>query len=353
VRLRVKLRELLAAAVLAAAWVIVPSCVPEPADMVSSPGRLSLLALGDTGQSPFRFSLLNGQLWVARGLEYEDRRAPVDLMLLLGDNFYREGLLASELEERVRVNLVRPYCRFADLSGLLSARVASACTLPEEARHRVPILAVLGNHDYNAEESPRLQREAVPLYLRNWRTTQGLVETVELGAGVSLILLDSEQILEGADPAPLTRALDEAPGPWRILVTHRPIVVNPETPYARRVRKALHAASRRPQLILSGHEHNLQAWQTERPAVLHVIAGSGAQAKRIHGEGQLFAREALGFVRLDLVGDEARDERFIVSMFTTGRLAVLGGAPQLVARWSVDRSGRVRPDAGVRGDGAR
>lgn len=350
-RSRLKLWALLAAVVLAAGSVTALVYSPEPASTQPSPARLSILALGDTGESPSFPSLLDPQLRVARGLDRHDRRAPVDLLLLLGDNFYPQGLLASELEERVRDNLVRPYCRFADLSGLLSPRVASACTLPEEKRHRVPILAILGNHDHNTEESPELERKVLPLYLPNWRATQGLVETVEVAAGVSLILLDSELALEGADLAPLTRALDEAPGPWRVLVAHRPIVVKPETPHARRVRKALHAAAHPPQLFLSGHEHNLQTYQTENPAVFHVVAGSGANTRTIRGDGQLFAREALGFVRLDLVGDRDRAERFVVSMFTTGWGVLRGGAPQLAARWSVDPSGRARPEPGARRDG--
>jgi hypothetical protein len=352
-RLRLKLRALLAAAVLAAGCVAALGCSAEPPGAQPSPGRLSLLALGDTGHLPSFFSLLDTQLRVARGLDYEDRRAPVDLLLLLGDNFYPDGLLVSEVEKRVRDNLVRPYCRFADLSGLLSPRVASACTRPEEARHPVPILAVLGNHDYNTEESPELERKVVPLYLRNWRTTQGLVETVQVATGVSLILLDSELAFQGADLAPLTRALEEAPGPWRVLVAHRPIVVKPDTPYARRVRKAIHAAAHTPQLFLSGHQHNLQDYQTESPAVFHVIAGGGSSTRPIRGEGQLYAGKELGFARLDLVGDEPGDERFVVSMFTTGRAVALGGAPQLVARWSVDRRGRARPDPGVHEGGGR
>jgi hypothetical protein len=117
------------------------------------------------------------------------------------------------------------------------------------------------------------------------------------------------------------------------------------------VRKAIHAAAHAPQLFLSGHRHNLQAYQTESPAIFHVIAGGGSSTRPIRGKGYLFASKELGFARLDLVGDEPGDEHFVVSMFTTGRAVALGRAPRLVARWSVDRWGRAHPDPAVGGGG--
>ena len=64
----------------------------------------SLLLLGDTGKVHRPLApLLEGQFSVAIDLATEDRAHPVDALLLLGDNFYRNGLLESELAARVRV----------------------------------------------------------------------------------------------------------------------------------------------------------------------------------------------------------------------------------------------------------
>jgi len=99
-------------------WALTPRGVP----FFPPPARFSLLAVGDTGQPPTWLPWLAGQTAVASGLDEEDRRAPSDGLLLLGDNFYERGLKAEELVSRVRGNLVTPYCRFVQLDGSRSDR---------------------------------------------------------------------------------------------------------------------------------------------------------------------------------------------------------------------------------------
>jgi hypothetical protein len=135
---------------------------------------------------------------VGGALAAEDAAAPVDALLLLGDNFYPNGLLASELESRVRLNLVEPYAHVV-------ARGA-------------PILAVLGNHDHHVKESPRLEAEAIAPLVPGFRLLGLPVERVDFPGGVSVIFYDSTRLLREAN-APelplLTASLRDAPGPER------------------------------------------------------------------------------------------------------------------------------------------
>src|SRR5215472_2002649 len=124
------LRPLLLGALLAA---VAPACQGGEGSAPPLPGhaRASLLAVGDTGTPPqFASRLTSTQIAVARGMEAEDRRAPVHALVLLGDNFYYKGLQESELLLRVRENVVRPYCRFLALTAPRSEEVASACGTP-------------------------------------------------------------------------------------------------------------------------------------------------------------------------------------------------------------------------------
>jgi len=310
--------------------------------------RLSLLAVGDTGRSlPFR-PFAEGQRSVARGLAAEDRRAPVDALLLLGDNFYPDGLEPQTLVKQIRKNLVGPYCRFAALDGPRAAEVRDACALPPEARHPVAILAVLGNHDYNLGESPELERRTIPLFLSNWRTTEADAEVVELGEGVSLVLADASRIGMKRSAQALVEALERARGPWRILATHEPIALREDRPArpgstTEAMRRAIAAASVPVQLVLTGHRHNLQVMTPSLPKPgLHVIVGGGSSRKPLRWppfEERRFAIETTGFARVDLLGS-GDEQGLLVSLFTMPRHPIYFWAePRLVSRWWVNRAG--------------
>lgn len=320
---------------------------PAPSELPSA-RRLSLLAVGDTGRSlPFR-PFAEGQRSVARGLAAEDRRAPVDALLLLGDNFYPDGLASQTLVKQLRENLVRPYCRFAALDGPRAVEVRDACQLPAAERHPVAILAVLGNHDYNLGESPELERRMIPLFLSNWRASEGDAEVVELGEGVSLVLADAERIGRKRSARALGEALDRARGPWRILATHEPIALRQGRPArpgstTEAMREAIAGAPGPVQLVLTGHRHNLQVMTPSLPKpALHVIAGGGASRKPLRWppfEDQRFAIETTGFARVDLLGS-GDEQGLLVSLYTMPRHPIYFWVePRLVSRWWVDRAG--------------
>src|SRR4029450_5193129 len=101
-------------AVLATATLLL-ACQPTAIEHPDPPGRirLSFFALGDTGVVPTAIARsLQTQMRVAWVLEAEQRRRPADALVLLGDNFYPDGLREVELAARIRENGGGPECGF-------------------------------------------------------------------------------------------------------------------------------------------------------------------------------------------------------------------------------------------------
>ena len=352
-RRRLETRRNRVATIAAAALLFVACGPPAPVVGADEPGRirLSFFALGDTGVAPNTTGRSRQiQMRVASVLEAEQRRRPVDALVLLGDNFYPDGLLEKELEPRVRENVVRPYCVFLALDGPESERVADACEPSRRGERPVPLYAVLGNHDQNVPESPRLQREVVPRFVPSWHVPAQAVELIELAdsdlqPGVSLILYDPVVLAESGDDAALERALRSARGPWRILIGHYPIHEQHPGPW---IMKTLEGIDVPVHLHLAGHEHNLQIGvPAPRSPFLQVVVGSGGSVRQLKHSllGGRFALVQPGFSRIDLVGD-GDAARLVVSLVAlpVSHLA-FWIEPRVVSRWSVGLNGDVREES--------
>lgn len=340
--------------VAAAALAFALACSPAPP---RGEIRASLLLLGDAGADPGNSRHLAQLRDVARAVAAEDRERPADALLLLGDNFYPRGLLEAELALRVRETLAGPWCRFVAPGAPRAAELAPACALPEAERHPIPIHAVLGNHDHASPESPRLEREAIPLFVPNWRLAAVPVEVRELAGGVSLVLVDSEHVYAGGATAPFVAALRRAAGPWRVVALHRPVLglvpSRNEDPaevaaYARRMREALAAAGVTVHGVLAGHEHSLQVLLARPPdPPLHVIAGSASNPRWLRGDDphRVVGVEAAGFARLDVVG-EGTSGRLVVTLHRVlpPPLGRLSDRRVGVARFAVDLAGNASPE---------
>ncbi|MBW2245427.1 MAG: metallophosphoesterase [Deltaproteobacteria bacterium] len=317
-----------------------------PPDAAPAPGPLSLLVLGDTGQ-PIGGPLaaLRPQHQVARALVAEDESAEVHGLVLLGDNFYPDGIEDDELKDRMRANVVAPYCRFLTFTSRGRGSLEESCGVAEAYRHPVPLYAVLGNHDYGERESPQLQKEVVPEYIKSWRMPDQ-VDVHELPGGVSLIPFQSMPLVRGKNEGQLVRALRRSKGPFRILAAHHPIADpgNGHDPkYSRRVRSAIAQAGVPVHLFLGGHEHNLQviAGDGKGDAALHVISGAGSDTRKVKPSSRkrLFGAESLGFARVDRV--EAAGEPILrVTMFTVPSTPGLGR--EVSARFEVGLDGDIR-----------
>jgi hypothetical protein len=309
------------------------------------PPEWSLLAVGDTGRTPGRLPLraFETQMRVAHALDAEDRREPVEALLLLGDLFYRprDGSRPEEIDARVRSNLLEPYCRFLALVDPLPGGDAPRC---RSGRRPVPVYAVVGNHDRRLGEPLKPHVAALPRYLANWKLADGPVEVVETGAGVSLVLYDPRALGGAGGAARLRTAVAAAAGPWRILASHYPLAArSPGVPW----RDSIAALDVPVQLHLAGHEHNLQIGVVASPRpLLQVVAGGGSEgrAPRDPIEGVRFVAERPGFARVDLVS-RPEGPRLRVSLVATGEWPErFWERPRVVARWSVGLAGDAREE---------
>ena len=305
--------------------------------------RLSLLALGDWGRRPHDGQTPVKQLRVAEALAAEDRRAPADALLFVGDNFYPHGLEKNEVETRLRANLVGPYCHFTALTQRGVETVGPACLEPEARRHPLPLLAVLGNHDHTSPESIALERDRIGDYVSNWRLVGLPVETLELPQGVSLVFYDSTALRmpSRASSLPLlTRALAQSRGPWRVLVTHHPIDGREADAG---IAGALAAAGVRAQLLVAGHIHDLRAAASETPLpAFQLVSGGGGghESSRTTLAGELFQLASTGFARIDLVGD-GPNAHLRLRLFA---VSAVDDVPQVVAAWRLGLDGAATPE---------
>jgi hypothetical protein len=308
--------------------------------------RSSFLAVGDTGAVWGGFpGFFEGQLAVGAAMHREHERDPVDALVLLGDNFYPSGLLASELRHRVLQNVVRPYCGFVEPSAELEKTAFRYCGMARESTPR--LLAIIGNHDLLTPHSLELQRREVPRLVRNWDMPLEDGPTIrELPGGLSLILLVSEWPWNEEASLELARVLREARGPWHIVVGHRP-PISGHPALSKMVADASRVSGRTVHAYLAGHVHGLAAIRGASPApLLTVIAGSGSHAKlqeepEYQIEGADVMVEALGFVRVDAVGPVASPRlRITLSKARTSAALALFGTTT-IARYEIDLEGRV------------
>lgn len=338
------------------------SAPPQPAaPPFASDVRFSMLAVGDTGRNNQPVRLFDEQVGTGIAMAAEHRARPVDALLFLGDNFYFSGLRAATVESQIRDNLVRPYCTFVELGGLLSVRVADACGLPEAERRPVPIYAILGNHDYGDPTSPARERRVIPLYVSNWHMSPVDFDVMPIAPGVSLVTAESTPYMMGGDLSAFTRTIARAPGPWRIVAIHKPPAEQLELESSQRLIAAIRAARVPVQLVLSGDEHNLEVLHTPDGLVgLHVVAGGGSDMEEVRAPAPPFGLASRGFARVDVVRPRGEDgERIYVSIFATPRFPLdyrLGRGRRVVSRWSVDVAGSAREEpldgAGAAADGS-
>ena len=220
--------------------------------------------------------------------------------------------------------------------------------MPLGERRPIPLLAVLGNHDWRAPESPDLEQDAIPRYLANWRLQKGGAFAVETAAGVSLVLFDSTHGRTPEGLRSLTAALAGTRGPWRVVLAHHPIDASAK---GQLMREAIAASGVPVHFWLAGHEHNLQLGEPGAPGPsLQVVAGAGSHATGIKYDlpGRRVFRRSLGYARLDLVaggagGARGSGDELVVSLVAVRPFPAARWQPaRLAARYAVALDGTVR-----------
>lgn len=335
--LLVVLAVALAGAAVLARGALAPADDTAPWPPLAGERAWSLLAVGDLGAEPWPIGRAHQvSQRVARALTAEDLRAPADALVLLGDNFYPDGLRREELETRVRANLAEPLCRFLPAPDVRCAVAGGSAR----------VLAVLGNHDHKTPESPALQRREIARRLPAWEMPAEAVATVALGHGVSLVLYDGKELLDAGSFAPLQEALRASPGPWRIAASHYPLTRREQDRAGRAARAVFESLDVPVHLHLAGHRHYLELAHTATPPFLQAIAGSGSNTRprKAPVDGSILQLEQPGFVRADLVAG-SDGERLVVSLVALPEGLVVGGRrPRVAARWSVGLKGDARAE---------
>ena len=309
----------------------------------------SFLAVGDFGQPPRAVSLFEARTSVADAMDESHRCRRSDGLLLLGDNFYPHGLTPENFEGRVRDTVVAPFCRFLSLAGPHGASLASSCAVDASSRNPVPIVAVMGNHDYEPPIDGRLEKQELPKWIPEWRMPRGVAEVFEMPGGISLIAIDSVRLHEGAAFDAVAEALRSSDGPWRVLLAHHPLTMGGaswERRYVDELARVINESGHIVHLMLSGHEHYLATSRTAWPVLpLQAVIGSGAEVRpashELVGEARLWLEP--GFARIDLVeGLEGTSELWIALFATPSMPAEFWVRTRPVTRLGVTIDGTVR-----------
>jgi hypothetical protein len=210
---------------------------PFPAD---DPPELHLAVAGDIGYSNARLDI------TAAGIVELDRRQPVDVLAILGDNAYPAGDPA-ELRDTV----------FTPFGPLLDSGTE--------------LVAILGNHDV-MEGHAADQVSVLGMPGRWWARSEG---------DVLLIGLDSNLADDPDQRAWLERTLASATEPWRIVMVHHPPYSAGYQGSNEDVRRAFVPLFERygVQLVLSGHDHDYQRSEVI-DGVTYVVTGGASKTRR-------------------------------------------------------------------------
>ena len=259
---RLRRLALLAAAMLATgcAWLSGESAAPPPAFSGHAPdvsrdadngGPARFFAFGDSGTGG------EGQRRVAAGLAARASKAPPDFLLLLGDNFYPDGVESID-DPQWRTAFEEPY---GD---------------PALAR---PFYAVLGNHDHHGDVQAQFDygaghpRWILPAPWYEFRVA------LPGGSTADFFALDTTQLLDETPVAEmqlqwLAGALGRSRGRWQIVFGHHPFRSSRkfDDDYRARLEPILRGFG--VDLALFGHDHYSQ-WLAPVDGVHCAIAGGG------------------------------------------------------------------------------
>ncbi|MBF0212889.1 MAG: metallophosphoesterase [Magnetococcales bacterium] len=269
-------------------WLWVWWCVPALAEVgeipLKDPHRVVFFALGDQGSGS------DHQRRVAAAMERvaaADRG--VDFVLLLGDNFYPDGV----------ASVTDPQWSSA-FESIYTGKMLD----------KTPFLAILGNHDGHANPEAQVLYGLQSLGSGRWRM-RGRQDVWEFGRGTGnqpllrLVLLDSLAPVERQ--AEFARqALSGGGTPvWRLVAAHYPLRSSGRHGSSRALLTALLPVLQAGgvEAYLCGHDHHLEV--IRRPGEpLQIISGAGGHVPYSVGErlpGSEFALQGQhGFFRVEV-----------------------------------------------------
>lgn len=282
-------------------------------------GHIALLALGDQG---------TGDSWQKRVADAMElvavKKQPLDMVLLLGDNFYMKGSLASDSREWLsRFERVYEGTHLANL----------------------PFYAILGNHDHGKFVEAELEYARKGMGSNRWRMQDryysqdfGVVDGRPL---LRVVFLNTNVDTAGLETQAnfiLKQFSEQSPQPlWRMVVGHHPLRT-----YGRHYGETAGIEAQlmpmlkrcRIDFYLSGHDHNLQVISNKGEPFLFVSGAGGGELYPITRQAPdiRFAKSTRGFMAFDLDASSAS-------------VAVHDASGALLASYAVDRRcGYGRPE---------
>ncbi len=259
---------------------------------------LQFITVGDFGTGGM------GQRAVAFGMAEKARVDPVEIVLLLGDNFYENGVES--------VHDKQFQSKFEDMYGQSSLQV--------------PFYAVLGNHDYRG--NPEAQVEYTGLSTR-WKMPARYYtfsQPVDDSTGVQFFALNTNPIAAGEAQATeqiawLKSELEKSPARWKIVFGHHPLYsggYHGEDQETRTLRAALESIiESKIDLYISGHDHDQQFIKPGNKHVYYLISGTGSQCRDVEWKDDtIYASTNLGFAWFRL----SHHELLVEFLTATGKL---------------------------------
>lgn len=243
---------------------------------------LSFLVVGDQGwdSAPARR--------VVDAMARKAAEAPIDFVLMLGDNFYRKGVASTDDEQWKRL--------FEDRYSAPSLQV--------------PFYAVLGNHDRNGDEHAEVDYSRKSTRWRMPGEQYVLHRDLDSGARADFFLLDTDPIAHGRlgsreQVYRLDEDLRASNARWKIVVGHHTVRSNGAHGDTRRLVDVLEPVltANQVDLYVCGHDHDQQILREHGCTYLVSGAGSGPR-DTTWGPSTVVASADAGFAWLGITSEE-------------------------------------------------
>jgi 3',5'-cyclic AMP phosphodiesterase CpdA len=244
---------------------------------------LRFLAIGDFGTGDAK------QKAVAGAMAENSSSQPAAFVVLLGDNFYANGVTAVDDRQ-------------------FAAKFENVYHQPSL---QIPFYAVLGNHDYRGNPQAQVEYTAVS---RRWKMPARFytfVQTLEDSTAVQFFALDTTPIATGdaaaaAQLAWIKDELQKSRASWRIAFGHHPLFsggYHGGDREADNMREKLETIFEEAvDLYLCGHDHDQQLIKAPGKRPHYVVSGAGGAGCRdvAYTDDTLFATTNAGFCRFRL-----------------------------------------------------
>ncbi len=244
---------------------------------------LSVFVTGDTGTAtPQRRRVVEQMAERARDVR-------LDMVILLGDNFYDSGVTSVD-DQRWQTDFELPF---------------------EGTIFQVPFFPCLGNHDHRGNVQAQIDYSIGHPRWRMPAPYYTLIRPITDDISAEFFVLDSTPIAEESPSQTeqvkwLDKHLARSTARWKIVAGHHPIVSGGEHGGSVEAHRLLAPLFEKygVDLYMSGHDHDLQLHDSAK-GWLQLVSGAGAQLRTVHWlESTLFAEATPGFAWLLLTPDE-------------------------------------------------